>query len=76
VTAPAERTGGHDVEPVAAQNPINPFQTGPAIEIGIEAENGSDSVALHDRDVEGASGRHRSPLLDKFPRRENLCFVD
>jgi hypothetical protein len=35
---------------------MNPLQTGPAIEIAIEAEDRSDAVALHDCDVDGIAG--------------------
>ena len=37
-------------------NPMNPLQTGPAIEIAIEAEDRSDAMALHDCDVDGIAG--------------------
>jgi hypothetical protein len=35
---------------------MNPLQTGPAIEIAIEAEDRPDTVALHDCDMDGIAG--------------------
>jgi hypothetical protein len=35
---------------------MNPLQTRPAVEIAIEAEDRSDTVSLHDCDVEGIAG--------------------
>src|SRR5258708_38995864 len=37
-------------------DPMNPLKTGPAVEIAIEAQNRSDTVTLHDRDVDGIAG--------------------
>src|SRR5580700_3323563 len=40
----------------ANSDPMNPLESRPAVEIAIETENRSDTMSLHDRDVDRIAG--------------------
>lgn len=52
------------------------MEPGTAVKIGIEAEDRSNSVALHDCDVKGISSREPSPIPCDFGGAKYICFFD
>ncbi len=57
-------------------NPVDPLKTRPAVEITIEAQNRSNAMALHNRNVHGIAGRQERPILNYLSSTQNLRFLD
>ena len=57
-------------------DPVDPLKTRPSVEIAVETQNRSNSVALHNRNVHCVAGRHQRSMLGDLPSAQNLHFLD
>jgi hypothetical protein len=55
---------------------VDPFQTGPAVEIGVKAEDRLNAVVFHDGDVERVPSGKRGPILRDLSGAQHIGFFD
>ena len=57
-------------------DPVDPLKTRPAVEIAVKAQNRSNAMALHNRDVHGVAGRQQRTILGDLSGTQNLRLLD
>jgi hypothetical protein len=55
---------------------VDPLKTRPAVEISVEAQDRSNAVALHNRNVHRVTGRNQGTILGDLSSAQNLGFPD
>jgi hypothetical protein len=55
---------------------VDSFQSVPPIKICVKAENGTNAVVFHHRDVDGIASRKPSFMLYYFSRPHNVRLLD
>jgi hypothetical protein len=55
---------------------VDPLETRPAVEITVEAQNRSNAMAFHDRNVHGVAGGQVRTILGDLPGTQDLRFLD
>jgi hypothetical protein len=55
---------------------VDPFQTRPAVEIGVKAEDRLNAVAFHDGDVERIASGKRGSILRDLSGTQHIGFFD
>ena len=68
-------------EPTLAEScfrsdPVDPLNPRPSVEITVEAQNRSNAVPLHHRNVHGVAGRQQRTSLGDLPGTQDLSFLD
>src|ERR1039457_4008932 len=54
---------------------VDPLQARPAVEIGVEAEDGVNPVVLHDGDVDGIAGGKGGSMLRDLSGAQHVGFL-
>ena len=68
-------------EPTLAEScfrsdPVDPLNPRPSVEISVKAQNRSNTVVLHDRNVRGVPGRQERTILGDLPRTQDYGFLN